>query len=132
MPPCAGMVLDAGESWWFVSAQEAQGIAPAEPVLPVPGMVPPAIGLVLTEEQVATALQVGSAPASDMIMCMTQGGPVALFGARVVATGVFELTEGQVKFQNKSARLLDVRQLTFDIEAALWRAARLGEQERSE
>jgi len=121
----AGMVLDTGECLRFVSAREAGWVVPSEAVVPVPGLVLPAVGLVLTEDRVATALRVGTVDGGHMVVCETEGGWVALMGARVVATGVFsEADDGAgVVHRGQVARALDVHGLTLDVEAAIWRAA---------
>ncbi len=128
----AGMVLDTGDGLRFVSAREAGWVVPSEAVVPVPGMVLPAVGLVLTEERVATALRVGTVDAGHMVVCDTESGWVALMGARVTATGLFcEAEDGVgVVHHGQVVLELDVRGLTLDVEAAIWRAAWPAGEER--
>ena len=107
-------------------------VVPAATVVPVPGLVTPAVGLVLTEDRVATVLRIGSHESRHMIVCDIDGGSVALDGARVLATGVFPEAQGgcAVLWQGLTAEDLDVRALTVEVEEAIWRAGALGQDER--
>jgi len=127
-----GIVLETGGAYRFLPAGVAGTVVPTAPVVPVPGLAAPAVGLVLTEDRVATVLQVGSLASDHMIICEIHGGSVALAGARVVATGVFPASEEGVIWDGVSADELDVLALTLEVEAAIWRAGGLGQDERHE
>ncbi len=117
------MVLDTGDAFRFLPASIASLVAPAESIVPVPGLASPAIGLVLTDERVATVLQVGTMDTGHMVVCEIEGGWVALVGAWVIATGTFEAsTDGEgVLWEGVVATDLDVRSLTLEVEASIWR-----------
>jgi len=132
MVQCGGIVVESGERYWFIPASVASTVVPAALVVPVPGLVAPAVGLVLTEDRVATVLQIGRLESEHMIMCGVDGGSVALSGARVVATGVFPASEDSqgVFWRGHLAHALDVRAWTRYAEAAIWRAQGPGNDER--
>lgn len=125
-----GIVLETGRGHRFLPAEVATAVVPAATVVPVPGLAWPAVGLVLTEDRVATVLQVGSLGSEHMIVCQIDGGSVALAGARVVATGVFSGDDEGVEWQGMRAEGLDVRALTREAEASIWRASGLGGEEK--
>ncbi|PIE05989.1 MAG: hypothetical protein CSA75_01885 [Sorangium cellulosum] len=128
-----GIVLDTGGAYRFLPASVVANVTPAEPIVPVPGLQAPAIGLVMTEDRVATALCIGSHCSEHMVVCRVEGGWVALHGARVVATGLFPRTKDgaeAVEWNGETAEVLNVGALTVEVEEAIWRAAGASEHER--
>ena len=126
-----GIVLQTGRGHRFLPAEVATAVVPAATVVPVPGLAWPAVGLVLTEDRVATVLQVGSLSSDHMIICEIDGGSVALAGARVVATGMFVACgNAGVEWEGHRADDLDVRSLTRQVEASIWRAGGLRAEEK--
>lgn len=118
-------MIDTGEAFRFLPASIAALVASTETIVPVPGLASPAVGLVLTDERVATVLQVGTRDSGHMVVCEIEGGWVALVGAWVIATGTFEAsTDGLgVVWGGVVATDLDVRSLTLDVEASIWRTS---------
>jgi hypothetical protein len=127
-----GIVLDTGDAFRFLPASIAALVAPAETIVPVPGLASPAVGLVLTDERVATALQVGTKDTEHMVVCEIEGEWVALVGAWVIATGTFEASMDGfgVLWAGVVAQDLDVRSLTLDVEASIWRTSGLTDGRR--
>ena len=120
-----GMVFDAGDGLRFVASSIAMTVARRSPVVPVPGLVPPAMGLTLADDRVVTVLRAGNAVSDDLVLCDIDGVVVAIAGVRVLATGTFRVAEGDdrdVLWNDRVARHLDVRALYFEAEQAVWSA----------
>lgn len=146
-PPESGGVLlsyrgdDDGTVLVFVSASVASRLTPLTCVIDVPGARPPVRGLALADGEVITVLELGQrapadatpppylaaaewpVPGSDRaLLCVLGGVRVALTGATVVATGVFEPLDGGggVLWRGEPVPTLDVRALYARAEAAIW------------
>jgi hypothetical protein len=122
----------------FVPAEVARRLCDLSSITPVPGARPPVVGIALAEGAVVTVLRVASpdpeaarrtyAPGEDWIvpgadravLCTLGAIEVALTGASVVATGVFEgAPEGEgVLWRSEVVPVLDVRSLYAQAEAA--------------
>lgn len=135
MGTTGGIVLQTSEGFLFLPASVASSVVSATTVVPVPGLVPPAIGLVLTDDRVATVLRIGSYPSEHMIICEIDGGSVALQGAKVIATGTFATIDdgtSDVVWREVRAKHLDVRALALEVEEAIWIAGGATGDERQE
>ncbi len=167
-PPERGGVLlrlggddDEGAVHGFVPAEVAKRLTALSSLTAVPGARLPALGIALADGAVVTVLRVGQAatvaggwkaayapgedwlvPGADRaLLCHLGGFDVALMGAVVVATGVFDAapahggaagtgTAGRdgVLWRGDVVPVLDVRALYAQAEAATWaaRASKLG------
>lgn len=132
----------AGTALGFVPADVAQRLAALSALTPVPGAKPPAYGIALAEGAVVTVLRIGDAPFQDAsarppytpgedwivpgaeraVLCRLGAFDVALTGATVLATGVFEPApdESGVLWRGEVVPVIDVRALYAQAEAATW------------
>jgi hypothetical protein len=121
----------------FVPAEVARRLCDLSSVTPVPGARPPVVGIALAEGAVVTVLSVCPPPppsprrpyapgedwivpgADRAVLCSLGAIEVALTGASVVATGVFEAApEGEgVLWRDEVVPVLDVRSLYAQAEA---------------
>ena len=116
-----GLVIETSWGPQFVPAQAARSVTPWAAPLPVPGLAPPALGIAVIEDKVATVLKVGR-DRREMILCETDAGWVALAGARVVACGSFPGADGSsVMWEGHEVQQLDVDALLVEAERAMWR-----------
>ena len=129
----------------FVPAEIARRLTELSSFTEVPGARPPVTGIALVDGAVVTVMQIGSAPAEGpgrrsctpsyepgedwsvpgadrAILCDLGGVEVALTGATVVATGVFDEAPGgeAVLWRSDVVPILDVRALYALAEAANW------------
>ena len=145
-PPDGGGVLlayrddDDRPALVFLSASVASRLTPLTCVIDVPGARPPMRGLALADGVVVTVLALGKpaaastppppylpdadwpVPGSDRaVLCVLGSVRVALTGATVVATGVFDPIEGGgVLWRGEPVPALDVRALYARAETAIW------------
>jgi hypothetical protein len=146
-PPDSGGVLlsylddDDRPVLVFLSASVASRLTPLTCVIDVPGARPPMRGLALADGEVITVLELGkraaastktppyvpeadwAVPGSDRaVLCVFGSVRVALTGATVVATGVFDSIEGGggVLWRGEPVPTLDVRALYARAETAIW------------
>jgi hypothetical protein len=135
----------AGTSLGFVPADVARRLAALSSLTPVPGVKPPAFGIALADGAVVTVLHIGDAapggpggagarpaytpdedwlvPGADRaVLCRLGAFDVALTGATVLATGVFDAApdEGGVLWRGEVVPVIDVRALYAQAEAATW------------
>jgi len=117
-----GLVIETSWGPQFLSAGTARSVAPWTAPLPVPGLAPPAQGVAVIEDKVATVLKVGRDD-REMILCETDAGWVALAGARVIACGSFPEANGgaSVVWEGREVQPLDVDALLVEAERAMWR-----------
>ncbi len=117
-----GLIINTSWGLRFVAAQAAIGMVPAGPVVSVPGLMEPALGIALAEDRVVTVFAVGPALQQPMIVCEVQAGAVALAGAVVLACSAFEALPGSngVKWQGQPVEPLDVEAIAALAEAAAW------------
>lgn len=132
---------DGGAALGFIPAEVARRLTAVASLTPVPGARPPALGIALADGAVVTVLRVGQAgperrpayapgddwlvPGADCaVLCQVGGFDVALTGAVVVATGVFDEAAGHegVLWRGEVVPVLDVRALYAQAEAATWAA----------
>jgi hypothetical protein len=136
---------EGGGALGFVPAEIARRLIELSSFTEVPGARPPVTGIALVDGAVVTVMQIGSAlakgstrashapsyepgedwgvPGADRaILCDLGGVEVALTGATVVATGVFDGTTGGegVHWRSDVVPILDVRALYALAEAANW------------
>jgi len=124
----------------FISASVATRLTPLTCVIDVPGAKPPARGLALADGEVITVLELGKrdaasakapflsnadwpVPGSDRaVLCVLGSVRVALTGATVVATGIFDPIDGGggVLWHGEPVPTLDVRALYASAETAIW------------
>lgn len=125
----------------FISASVALRLTLLTCVTDVPGAKPPVRGLALADGEVITVFELGKraaasakappslpdaegpAPGSDRaVLCVLGSVRVALTGATVVATGVFDPIEGGggVLWRGEPVPTLDVRALYARAETAIW------------
>ena len=130
MSEAGGLIVDTGGELRFLPADVALSVMGESQVVPVPGLEPPAIGLTLAEDRAVPAIQVGSWPSGEMILCKVDGVPVTLVGAKVVASGRFPAQAGGVTWQSRFAETLDVRPLLLRAEAAIWEARAVPDEGR--
>lgn len=145
-PESGGVVLsyrddDDRPTLVFISATVASRLTPLTCVIDVPGARPPVRGLALADGEVITVLELGKraaasaaptpyqssaewpVPGSDRaVLCLLGSVRVALIGATVVATGVFDPIEGGggVLWRGEPVPTLDVRALYARAETAIW------------
>ncbi len=139
------------DAFGFVPAAVARRLTSLSSLTPVPGARPPVAGIALADGAVVTVLSIGGSgagssrpsvapgaspsraayragedwcvPGSDRaVLCRLGGFDVALTGATVVATGVFDAApDGEgVVWRGASVPLVDVRALYAQAEAATW------------
>jgi hypothetical protein len=138
---------DEGDALGFVPADVARRLAALSTLTPVPGARPPVVGIALADGAVVTVLRIGRAgapsqrptsppprpayepggdwmvPGADRaLLCQLGGVEVALTGASVVATGVFDVAPGGegVLWRSEVVPVIDVRALYAQAEAATW------------
>jgi hypothetical protein len=130
----------------FVPADVARRLSSLSSLTPVPGARPPAFGIALAEGAVVTVLNLGNAPydappegaegrapytpdedwvvpgADRALLCRLGAFDVALTGATVLATGVFDVApdESGVLWRGEVVPVIDVRALYAQAEAATW------------
>jgi hypothetical protein len=124
----------------FVPASVASRLTALTCVIDVPGARAPVRGLALADGEVITVLELGKrgspsapspylpgaewpVPGSDRaVLCVLGSVRVALTGATVVATGVFEPLSGGggVVWSGEAVPTLDVRALYSRAETAIW------------
>jgi hypothetical protein len=129
-----------------VPSEVADRVTPLSARSEVPGLCAPAVGVALAEGEVVTVLELGSPvdappasyrpgaewsmPGADRALTCTIGGQrVAVTGAVIVATGVFDGAPGRdgVVWRGAVVDVLDVRALYRRAEAAIWESrARAG------
>jgi hypothetical protein len=146
-PPASGGVVlsyrddDDRPTLVFIAAHVAARLTPLTCLIDVPGARPPVRGLALADGEVITVLELGKraaasaapapfessaewpVPGADRaVLCLLGSVRVALIGATVVATGVFDPMEGGggVLFRGAPVPTLDVRALYACAEAAIW------------
>jgi hypothetical protein len=140
---------DEGEALGFVPAEVARRLTALSSVTPVPGARPPIAGIALADGAVVTVLSIGQAlvrpaskpsyepgedwvvPGADRaVLCHLGGFDVALTGATVLATGVFDVApDGEgVLWRSEVVPAIDVRALYAEAEATTWagRAVSMG------
>lgn len=117
-----GLVVQTSWGPQFIPSSTARTVAPWTAPLPVPGLAPPALGVTVIEDRVATVLKVGR-ELRETILCETEAGWVALAGARVVAWGSFPLLPdgSSVAWDGREVQQLDLDGLLVEAERALWR-----------
>lgn len=126
-----GMVFDAGDDLRFVPSSIAIAVVLGTPVVPVPGLVLPALGLTLADDRVVTVLRAGTASSGDLVLCDIEGVVVAIAGVRVLATGKFPSAgEQDVVWKDGVAKHMDIRALYFEAEQAIWSARALRQDAR--
>jgi hypothetical protein len=132
---------DEGEALGFVPAEVARRLTALSSVTPVPGARPPIAGIALADGAVVTVLSIGQAvvspgvkpsyepgddwcvPGADRaVLCHLGGFDVALTGATVLATGVFDVApDGEgVLWRSSVVPVIDVRGLYAQAEATAW------------
>jgi hypothetical protein len=132
---------DEGDALGFVPADVARRLAALSALTPVPGARPPVVGIALADGAVVTVLRIGrvgaavtmkpayepggdwTVPGADRaLLCQIGAAEVALTGATVVATGVFDVAPGAegVLWRSEVVPVLDVRALYAQAEAATW------------
>jgi hypothetical protein len=119
------VLIESSEGVRYVPASVAVSLLPAQPIVPVPGLEPPAVGLVATESRTMTVLRAGDAPAAPLLVCEVEGSWVALSGAPVLeVASVQAAQDGRDWIEWRGGRVapLDVRALVVRAEAAIWRA----------
>jgi hypothetical protein len=130
----------------FVPSEVARRLAALSSLTPVPGARPPVVGIALADGAVVTVLRIGRGgsppaaasaaarpayepggdwmvPGADRaLLCQIGGVEVALTGATVVATGVFDVAPGGqgVLWRSEVVPVIDVRALYAQAEAATW------------
>ena len=125
----------------FIPASVASRLTALTCAIDVPGARPPARGLALADGEVITVLELGKrgaavtvappylpgadwpVPGSDRaVLCVLGSVRVALTGATVVATGVFDPLEGGggILWRGEPVPTLDVRALYARAETAIW------------
>jgi hypothetical protein len=126
-----GMVFDAGDGLRFLPI--AIAVTLGSRIVPVPGLVAPAMGLTLADDLVVTVLRAGTVVSSDLVLCDIDGVMAAISGVRVLATGRFPVSPEQdrdVIWEDRVAKHLDVRALYFEAEQAVWSARALRQDAR--
>ncbi len=143
---------DGGDALAFVPVLVARRLTALSSLTPVPGARPPIAGIALADGAVVTVLSLGEAvphpvttkrsyePGEDWVvpgaecalLCHVDGSSVALTGATVLATGVFDAApDGSgVLWRSEVVPVLDVRALHAQAEATTWppRAARVPDE----
>lgn len=121
----------------FVPADVAARVVEIGAITPVPGAHPPVRGVALVGVEVVTVLALGDhvdeprtsyEPAADWplpgadraVLCHVGPQRVALVGATIVATGLFDVVGDAVAWRNALVPTLDVRALYAQAEAAIW------------
>jgi hypothetical protein len=120
-----GLVIHSRLGVRFVPAEIAASVTWLAGVVPVPGLVPPAVGIAVADDRVATVISIGEEPGTEAIVCEVDGGWVALTGARVLATGRFDgASDGSdcVRWDGEVIEPIDLRGLMIAAETAIWRA----------
>jgi hypothetical protein len=139
---------EGGDAFGFVPAEVARRLTALTALTVVPGARPPVAGIALADGAVVTVLRIGQreapggkqayAPGDDWLvpgadralLCDLGGFDVALTGATVVATGVFDAAPVRdgVLWRGEVVPVLDVRALYARAEAVKWaeRASRTG------
>ncbi len=138
---------EGGEALAFVPADVAVRVTALSSLTAVPGVRPPVTGIALADGAVVTVLSIGEAagrsapgiaagerrsyePGEDWIvpgadravLCNLGGFEVALTGATVLATGVFDAAPGGdgVLWRSDVVPVIDVRALYGQCEAEMW------------
>jgi chemotaxis signal transduction protein len=140
---------EGGEALAFVPADVALRVTTLSSLTAVPGVRPPVAGIALADGAVVTVLSIGQAasathstpgsaagerrsyePGEDWIvpgadravLCNLGGVEVALTGATVLATGVFDAAPGGdgVLWRSEVVPVIDVRAFYAQAEAATW------------
>jgi chemotaxis signal transduction protein len=130
-----------GDALCFVPAEVARRLTALSSLTDVPGARPPIAGIALADGAVVTVLRIGQpagsppakpsyqpgedwvVPGADRaVLCHLGGFDVALTGATVLATGVFDVgPEGDgVLWRGEVVPILDVRALYAQAEATTW------------
>lgn len=126
----------------FIPAEVAIRLAALSSLTPVPGAPSPVAGIALADGAVVTVLELGESiagaggakpsydsgedwivPGADRaVLCHLGGFDVALTGATVLATGVFEVAPecDDVLWQGEVVPVIDVRALYAQADAAMW------------
>jgi hypothetical protein len=122
----------------FVPADVVLRVAEISAFRAVDGLAPPATGIAaLADGEVVTVLALSSTtgpatrayrpdedwpvPGADRaLLCAVGGARVAVVGATIVATGLFEESFDAVMFRDRIVPVLDVRALYAQAEAATW------------
>lgn len=118
-----GLILQLTNGYSFVGSEFAKSVVPAHPLLEVPGLAHPAVGLSLVDDRVVTVLSLGNFNGHDWVICHVDGDWVGLTGAKVVDSGLFPTTESKgIRWQDQEIEELDVRALHLSAEQAIWRA----------
>lgn len=117
-----GLVIETSWGPQFVPSDAARAVTPWTETLPVPGLAPPAQGVAVIDDNVATVLQVGR-DKREMILCEVDAGWLALAGARVLACGSFPAASGgsSVVWEGNEVQQLDLDALLVEAERAMWR-----------
>ena len=135
---------EGGDALGFVPAEVARRLTALSALTPVPGARPPVVGIALADGAVVTVLGIGPldggrrgaeregpydpgeewlVPGADRaVLCNLGGFDVALTGATVLATGVFDgAPSGDgVLWRSEVVPVIDVRALYAQAEAASW------------
>ncbi len=134
-------VAGEGDALGFIPAEVARRLTALSSLTVVPGARPPIAGIALADGAVVTVLSIGQAieppaarpsyepgedwrvPGADRaVLCHLGGFDVALTGATVLATGVFDVApDGEgVLWRSEVAPAIDVRALYAQAEATTW------------
>ena len=133
---------DEGGALGFIPAEVARRLTALSSLTPVPGARAPIAGIALADGAVVTVLRIGEdapqaaaherasydpgedwiVPGADRaVLCHLGGADVALTGATVLATGVFDAaSEGGVLWRGEVVPVIDVRALYAQAEASAW------------
>jgi hypothetical protein len=120
-----GLVIRSQLGLRFIPSEIAASVTWLTAIVPVPGLVPPAVGIAVADDRVATVISVGEEPGGEAIVCEVDGGWVALMGARVLATGRFDesVDFGDcIEWEGETVETIDLRGLMIAAETAIWRA----------
>jgi hypothetical protein len=123
-----GVLLRLDGTLYFVPASVALAVTPAPHLARVPGAPETLLGAALHEGDVVPVIAIGSARES-MLVCSYLGEKVGLLGARIEATGLYEVDPSvadAVRHRGETARTLDLAALYARVQgegwAARWRA----------
>jgi hypothetical protein len=123
-----GVLLRLDGALHFVPASVALAVTSAPEIARVPGAPEALLGAALHEGEVVPVIAIGSAR-ETMLVCSYLGEKVGLLGARVEATGLYEVDPGAadaVSHKGETARTLDLAAIYAQIQgdgwAGRWRA----------
>jgi hypothetical protein len=116
-----GVLLRIDGALHFVPASVALAISPAPPVTRVPGAPEHLLGVALHEGEVVPVIAIGEERGA-MLVCSYLGEKLALTGARIEGTGLYEPeTEGDaVRHGDETARSLDIAALYARVQGEGW------------